>query len=661
MSDPSASVESRRFASEIKIALGLGALAFLLRLIYLFQMSGGPYFTTPQLDELFYDFHARRLAGGRGLGEAPLFRAPLYHALLGLCYRVFGHDYFLPRFFQAGAGAATSVLTWMLGRRVFNPMTALIGGLLVCFWPVLIFFDGELLTVSLEILLQSAALWALVKWSQGEPRRTGWLAAAGLLFGLTAIARPNVLLTAPWLFGWTLWRLRRRGAEPGAIVARLALFTLAVIAPIAPVTAYNWVKGDEAVLIASQGGINFWLGNKPGATGYSVATPVRFDYTEEYRDSVALYGLRQAEIDMGRELSEAGASRYWTRRTWASVAERPVAWAGRLARKALLFWFADEIKNNKEPAFAAQWSGLLKALLMVLPFGLIGPFALARIVRRRPAADEALLIGYLFFYMTSVVLFFVCARYRAPLIPIVALFAADGWARLASDARARRWGALVLTMALAGVFAAATWPDWFGARRWMDETRSHEAWVAGNGFTFSGRYADAIVQYRLALRAEPDNIEYWLNLGRAQLLNGGDADADTSYNRVLALKPDHAGALSNLALLAHRRGDEASARDLWGRALALNPNLVAARLGLGNLMIESGEYMNAITWLEGARKLAPDSPDTLVSLGRCYRAEASENLLQVVREDLMRLGAWEALETLDAWTPPERPREKPVQ
>ncbi|NIN01520.1 MAG: hypothetical protein GTO24_26530, partial [candidate division Zixibacteria bacterium] len=43
---------------------------------------------------------------------------------------------------------------------------------------------------------------------------------------------------------------------------------------IAPVTLRNYFVGKDLVLIAWQGGLNFYLGNNPDATGYTPVSPL---------------------------------------------------------------------------------------------------------------------------------------------------------------------------------------------------------------------------------------------------------------------------------------------------------------------------------------------------------------------------------------------------
>ncbi|HUT25129.1 MAG TPA: glycosyltransferase family 39 protein, partial [Sumerlaeia bacterium] len=494
-----------RPARERRIILSLFLAALALRLVYLLEMSSGPYFVSPQLDELNFDLWGRRIAFENFWGDRVFPRGPLYPYFLGILYRIFGHDYFLPRLAQSLFGALAVVLLYLIGKGVFGRTSAILGGALAVAFPTLIFFGGELLITSVFLPLSLLTLWLFLRWSE-EPRRMGRLAAAGAVCGLSALARPNILLVTPFFALWSAWVARRAGLSWRGNFAGLVLLTASVVAVILPVTVRNWVVGRDFVLISSQGGINFYVGNNAAATGFTSATPTRFRYWGEYEDSVDLFARRQAEIETGRGAAEgrrmkpSEISRYWSGKAWRWIADHP-ADAARLAlKKTVLFWSAVEIKNNKSISFAARFSRLLTVLLWILPFGLVAPLALAQMARRRPSASQALLIGFVICYMMSVAPFFVYARYRMPVVPVLLLYAAHWVVEAAGEMSRKRLRAVAIRLVLTGLFALLVWVDSYGARRVMRGLRHEDYWVAGNGYMISGRYEEAAQYYRLALK-----------------------------------------------------------------------------------------------------------------------------------------------------------------
>jgi tetratricopeptide (TPR) repeat protein len=86
-------------------------------------------------------------------------------------------------------------------------------------------------------------------------------------------------------------------------------------------------------------------------------------------------------------------------------------------------------------------------------FWLVSPLALAAMVRLWPRRRElALLYLFVAAYMVGVVAFFVVARYRLPVVPVLIVFAAWTAVELAGALRARRWRSARPTLLLFAAF-----------------------------------------------------------------------------------------------------------------------------------------------------------------------------------------------------------------
>jgi tetratricopeptide (TPR) repeat protein len=214
-----------------------------------------------------------------------------------------------------------------------------------------------------------------------------------------------------------------------------------------PVTLHNYRADGGFILVAANGGINFYLGNEPGAGGETPLPP----------------GLRwqaavQAPLREGH-LSLSSQDRYWWSEAGKSIAADPVRWLGLLARKALFFLNARESSNNKDlPYFTGQspvtryyrwWFGILFCLA-------------AGAMASTPRAAGTLRLASLFTgCWAAVTIFFVTARYRLPLVPFVAIPAS---AFLAGLPRLLRSGRRKLRLPAVAVplAALAVFPPWFG-------------------------------------------------------------------------------------------------------------------------------------------------------------------------------------------------------
>ncbi|MCB9916325.1 MAG: glycosyltransferase family 39 protein [Planctomycetes bacterium] len=587
-------------------AVGLVVLAVAVRLVYLLQQRANPFFAYPLMDSLYHVEWARALAAGEDFQPGPFFRAPLYPWLLGTALRLFGEQYLWLRALGALLGGATTALTYLVGRRAFGVAVGRVAALLVALNWVLVYFDGELLIPTLAVPLDLVALYLTLGLERARGPRP--VALAGMAWGVAALARPNVLLVVPFLGAWLLWRARPRWS---AGLGRAALLGLGTLLPIVPITTYNLVVGGDAVLISSQAGVNLWIGNNPASDGSTAIVPgTRPGWWDGYRDAIAL--AEQAE---GRTLAPSEVSAHYTGRALAF-------WRGEPRAAAQLFWwklrlFASryELGNNQDVRFFAErYSALARWLLpswwLLVPLGLVG-LALARGAR----VSVAPLAWFVALYALSVLLFFVCSRYRVPLLPPLAVLGAHALVRAWTAARARAWTPLACGVAAWGALLALVLPvpaavDTSDAKGlWqlglfeLEHGRAHEAlpflhqaqernprfWLAwrdlGTALVQTGQARRGLEAWSEALRLSPGDlqvsgpfVELALQLGE---LDAAERAAREAVERYPQLTPPY-DALAQVALA---RGGPDAARAALSRGLALDPRdfLLNLRLGLVEL------------------------------------------------------------------------------
>jgi len=623
-------------------------LGLVLRLLYLGHLVETPYFKTPVLDELYHDNWARRLAAGGWVGRETLFRAPLYPYLLGMTYAVFGPDYYIPRLLGLLLGVATLYLIYRIGQLAFGPTVGLIAAGLAMGYRTLIYFEGELLITGLLVFLVYLTLFWILKTSglllapaapgpdseseRGITPKTLFLSllAVGLCLGLTAIARPNVLLFVPFLLVWFGYFLSRRGGCFWRDQTPQLGFVLGIALMVLPVTLYNRLAGKDWVLISSQAGINFHIGNNPEADGFTSETPEYYNFYGEYQDSVALFARSKAEEVLGHQLKPSEVSRYWFREGLKFWTQHPGA-AGKLfVKKLYLFWSNTEVRNNKNLYFMRRYSWVQRipwlnfALVAALGFGGIGAYFYQW--RRKPAeagpgsnqepltAMPIVLVAFILLYALSVVLFFVCARYRQPIIPSLLIFAAYGltwaWKRRERKTPVAVFAVVVLML----VFALTRNP--YGLR--MDDF-AEDHWSVANCYQEQGEFAKAEEHYKQSLQLRPDFIEAHLNLGNCYYRTGKKVAAAEAYSQVLRLEPRHPKALNNLGRCLLEQGEYGQAEPLLRRALAEEPDNTFARNNLGEVLLGLGRGGEAFGEFQRAVDIFPGNTTAWKHLGELYQ------------------------------------------
>ena len=121
---------------------GVWFLALALRLVFLAELHGTPFFSVLIVDGQRYDEWALQIARGNWLGSEVFYQTPLYPYLIGFLYKLVGHEVMLVRIVQAVLGASSCVLLAFAGRSFLNARVGLTAGLLLAVYPEAIFWDG---------------------------------------------------------------------------------------------------------------------------------------------------------------------------------------------------------------------------------------------------------------------------------------------------------------------------------------------------------------------------------------------------------------------------------------------------------------------------------------------------------------------------------------
>ena len=673
---------------------------FSLRGLYLLEIKDNPDFAYPAIDGSYHDYWARGLITGNWavppgredpqIYRYPFYRPPGYAYFLALIYRVSGFSYFWPRVAQMLIGIGSALLAFFLGRRWFGRAVGLIFSLLMSTYWIFIYFEGELIGVALAVFLGLLLLSVLGRFTGigyrslenlvvapkafGAHREThptpvpvglpfggvptgkgcgyklrykgiwGNGLISGLLLGLYALFRPNVLLFLPVAAGWIIWVARRRKARWGWTLACLVLGTGVALAPV---TIRNYAVGGEFVPIATNLGVSSRVANNELTDATTHVIPGLGDIGTPY-DWPRI--VRHLERRLGRKLSHSGASSYLTGEALRFMRERPGKFFRLLGRKALLFWGPSEIRNIKEIHFARLHSPVLRNIPANFPFvvslSVIGVFLLFLDIRAGSGSGEfinrgrfevavllALFIGTYFFSMLP---FAAAARYRVPIIPFLLLFGAYGLKRMGEFGVRREWLRMAFCLGVGAVFYILVSKNYAGhhpspekwhydlalaytdQEDWYHAVREYEEAVElkpdfvraynnlGNIYTLLGDYEKAVGYYNRVIQLRPDLAQGYSNLGNA-LYRQGMLDKAISYlKKALMIRPDLVEAHNNLGVVLLRRGRTEEAIGHYREALVYKPADVTARVNLSNALIRQGKVAEARKLLETALRIQPD-------------------------------------------------------
>jgi tetratricopeptide (TPR) repeat protein len=608
----------------------LAIVALALRLGYILAAKSNPTFWAPTLDPQWYDEAAQAFAQG-SLGQLPFFRAPLYSAVLGAFYYLLGHHLMIPRLLDAVVQSAAVWTLFRVGYTYFSPIVAWVAAGLLALNGLAIYFSAEIVTTNFEILAAVCALWATLR-ALRKPSTSASL-VCGLAWGIAALTRPNFLLIVPLVLVllWYKW-----GSH---VLRQLPLWALGIALPIAPITLINWVGGGEFVLLATQGGVNFWIGNNPYASGvYSSLPGIGTNWTMHDADELAAY-------ESGRPLRPGELSDFYYRKGLNFIASAPLQAAGLLLRKTLLFLNHFEISNNKH---LGHFIGLAPWLppLTYLNFALLIPLALLGAWVGRRSEETRFVLGFAVVYAISVILFFIAARFRMPVVPALALLAAIavewGWRTFRQRPALREFAPMLLLVpgcALAFInplpfymtAAPDGWAYFMEGNAYMKlnqpenaEESFHKALKDMGVLPLAhvnlgilaaerGDLETAEKEYRAAIRDDSLCVKAWNNLGTIEDAFGDTAGAIADYSRALSIRPYMTDAKINLAGIYFRAGTRAlrenrdeEAAYFFSRSLQVMPGRVAATYNLAVALGRLGRQEEAMRALAMALTIDPN-------------------------------------------------------
>ena len=604
--EPNVLAKSRLARTPVILAIGLVAL--FLRVIYIIEIWPNAVARLPMIDAEAYRARALEILGGDWLGASVYYLDPLYPFFLAALYTVIPPDSMGILIAQAFLDSLSVMLIMLIARRVFDDRTAFIAGVIAASYKLFFYYDGLLLKAPLMIFLMVSALY-LVTRAADQARVRAWF-PAGLLVGLAALTRGNSLLFVPGLLIWLLGF--GQGTRRVRLVSAL-VFGLGLATAILPITLRNYVVGDDVVLLNSQAGQNFYIGNfHANDTGAYLAPPfLRPNPKVEEADF-----KNEAQRISGREMKPSEVSNFWLRRGLEEIASDPPHFIKHTFRKAMVFLNHYEIPDNSSyEYYQLRVSKMLNlpfpSFAWILPLGLCGMF----LSRKRPLA--VVLILFFFSYASGLLLFFNLSRMRLPVVPVVILFAAFFLGHLWNLVRKRELKQLVVPGLALAVLYPITLMDVIHEEmsvRYYNHatgflTLSKQRWSEGNAFADQGdnansrdSYTESFRQRSLGEKELLQGLKEFPNYGRLKLALRGSMMKRIKQLENLGLNEqalEHALQLTRvfvgfsegylrLGSAYERLGRRNLAGKQYLRALKLEPGNKAATAGLERIRIPPG-------------------------------------------------------------------------
>lgn len=558
--------------------LGIFLLAFILRVIYLLQVKSNPHFFSPTMDPLYHDIWAQNIAGGNWVGDKVFFRAPFYAYLLALVYKIFGHNYVIPRLIQHLIGSFSCILVYLIAKRLFNRKVAIVASLLAATYGMLFYFENELLLDSLLAFFDLLLILFLLK-TKDNPKLSNWF-LCGIILGLSAITRPNILFFIPFVWLWIFLVFIKERKLKG-ILAFCVISLIGSALVISPVTLRNYLAEKDFVLIASQGGINFYIGNNKNSDGMSA---VFYKEDWQYKDFE-----KMAEKEIKRSLKPSEISDFYYKKGVDFMLNEPKVAFKLLIKKLYVFWNKFEISNNQDIYFFRRYSSLIR--ILPIGFWFIGPLGLVGMVLCfRKWKDTLLPIFFIFSYMLTVVMFFVTSRFRLPVVPFLILFSGFSLVWLWEKLGRRELRNLVLFLLLLAPFLVLTNSNVYH----LSVGDFSQAYFSlGNVFLKAGKLDQALIEYDEALQRNPNADRAHLNKGIVFLRRKEFKKAEEEFLNELKINPTEDKAYNNLSAVYRLQGIYDQAIESAQKAVNLKAYYPEAYMNLALAYQNKGDFEKA--------------------------------------------------------------------
>lgn len=396
--------------------------ALATRFLYFAKFMNKDYFFTK------YPTLAQNIIKEGWLGTNVFGDNPLYIYFHAIALTIFAENSLAATLvIQFVTGSISCVLTYFIAKKLFDSRVAIIAALIQAFYGMLIVHEGSYLPATLVIFFNSLAFLYLLKFSEGH--RLINLFFASVFLGLSANTRPNILLFVILCFFWIAVQFRKDGFKK--LIFYPLFFCLITGLFLLPIGIRNYLAGKDIVPVTASGGVVFYFGNNPEASGLFYAPPREIlpvldselkgdikptDITVEYK------AYREMAVSYSKQkLSSSQASEYWFKRSLDFIKSNPMKYLQLELRK--LFFALNSFEACDTIDTYLNYMAVSKLPLfnfgVICSLGILGIISSFRYWKRLSLAYLMLIT-----YSLTLLIFFVLAKYRLPIVPFLIIFSA---------------------------------------------------------------------------------------------------------------------------------------------------------------------------------------------------------------------------------------------
>jgi tetratricopeptide (TPR) repeat protein len=567
------------------------------------------------MDQYNYDRLAFSLVNSNTFFPGVIYSLPGYPILLSLIYLIAGRSLDLIWFLQAGMGAVSCGLTYLIARKIVGERAGLLSAFLLVFYGPAVFYDSILIPTSAALLL---SLLTLTWWIYlpGAKHLMVWL-TGGVLLGLSGLfSAANLLFSLLLVCIWIPWMNHKFPLLRWKIVGLAAGILVAIV----PFVLRNSCLSRSPTALTAHSGINYFIGNNPEANGgFLIPDFLTPSATGIIRDS-----HREAESRVGRELDPGQVSRFWwmegNRFLLASPDKAVKLWLNKLC---LI------ISPREYLDIGGAWgrgdSPFTLFNFPLISFGLLAPFALSGILlTARRERSRVLLYLYLGAHILAILIFYYQARARIMIVPICAIFAAGSIRSIYASLRQKRHKRLVFSalLILAAFLLTKAQPEFE-----MRSVPNILLFRAQQELT-GGKLPEARIRINRALDLNPNLAGTYLLLGDICFREGDHKMASDYFRRECEGNPFNPEPILRSAQIANMEEDYSNAEEAARRVLSIDPLSWKAYSISADSYYYQGDSENELYHSRKAVTLNPNSVKDHSNLARHYAREGDPGMAQ---------------------------------
>jgi len=591
----------------------LFAAVLALCICTLVRLANSPLLLPLRGDMQFYNDWAQRILRGEISGTFAFYGLPGYAYLLAFLYKILGYNPFIPGLLQAGLNAGIAVLIYQMsvailtasGRTALGSTSTLsrftnrnharaVGVIAALSWAV--FVPAQSYAVILMPTIWFVFVFWFVVWriTRKDAVTTGKEhLLLGLLVGLTATAVAAILAIVPLIFAALLLRIGINRSVWRVLIARAAFFVAGIGLGTSPCWIHNYFLARDPVFLSAHSGINFWIGNHPGAIGYPRFPPgLRAGQAAMLQDSIT-----QAEAAAGHALKRGEVSAYWSAKAQSYIVTHFGDWLRLLALKLRNFWNAFQYDDLSIITVLREEGVIFPGL----SFGLVSALAIPGMLLAWPLAPKSRWItAAILLSVFALLTVFITERYRLVAVPGLLIFATFGLSTFWQACAANRPITVTIYLSLLlGSTLFVSWPQRDPSLWALDAYNSSWQALESNDLALAERKLD------LAYAYVPENSETNFALGNLRLAQGNPASAKSFYRAALQFDPKHKGAFNNLGVIALAENQLETAEGWFRRALDVDPRNSKTHFLLAQTLFRKGDRATALIEVQHALDLNP--------------------------------------------------------